>query len=181
MADINVNAGKVPAWYYAAGAAGVFIAYTFYKRLSGPKAAPMAPATSATSTPVVPAGSYGSDYTGAIENLQTSINKLQTAQTTSPSTTTSAGAITATAANQVLAGAGYRPDDKQPLKQYTPISSNSKLYLLVTGNGFGDLLEAVTVGGGGLYYEPNPGQFSLIPGGSVNNLAAGTPLYRQVA
>ena len=174
MAEINVSPGKVPVWYYPAGAAAVYVAYTFYKRLSGPKTVAPAPAAS-TSTPVVAAGSYGTDYTGAIENLQNSINQLNQNATTPGATAPKfAGAITATAANQILSGAGYQPDTKQAQKQFTPISSNSKTYLLVS-----DLLQAVTVGGNALYYEPNPGQFALLPGGSVNNLAAGTPIYRQ--
>lgn len=175
MAEINVSAGKVPVWYYATGAGAVYVAYTFYKRLSGPKTVAAAPVAS-TTTPVVAAGSYGTDYTGAIANLQTSVDQLNKNATTPGATAPKfSGAITATAANQILAGAGYQPDTKQAQKQFTPISSNSKIYLLVS-----DLLQAVTVGGNSLYYEPNPGQFSLIPGASVNNLAAGTPIYRQV-
>ena len=177
MADINVNAGKVPVWYYAAGAAGLYVAYTVYKRVSGGSKTSVSTTTPAgsSSTPVVAAASYGQDYSGELANINQQLQALQKPQTTSPSTTTTAGAIIATAANQVLSGAGYQPDAKQPQKQFTPISSNNHVYLVVP-----DLLQAATVGGANLYYEPNPGQFSLIPGASVNNLAAGTPFYRQV-
>jgi hypothetical protein len=170
------NAGKVPAWYYAAGAAGVFLAYTLYKRTRKPavSAAPT-PAPASSVTPVVAAGSYGQDYTGAIQNLQTSISQLNQNQTSSPSSTTSAGTITATSANQAFAGGGFEPNSSQPLKQYTPVSSNSHVYTVIK-----DLGEALALGGGNLYYQPNPGQFSPIPGGSVNSLAAGTPFFRQV-
>jgi hypothetical protein len=177
-AEINVNAGKVPAWYYIAGAGGVFVAYTLYKRLSGSKAAP-APATS-TSTPVVAAGSYGSDYSGAITNLQQSIDELNKSQKTSPSSTTSAaaitaGAITGTKDNQTYVGSGWVPNATTPQKTATPVSSNNHVYTAVA-----DIFQAVTTGAQNLYYQPLPGLFSPIPNGSVNSLSAGTPLFRQV-
>lgn len=179
MPDINVNAGKVPAWYYIAGAGGVFVAYTLYKRLSGSNAPAPAPATS-TTTPVVAAGSYGSDYSGAITNLQQSIDQLNKNQTVSPTSSTTAAAITAgaisgTKTNQTYVGSGWVPNATQPQKQQTPVSANNHVYTAIT-----DLFQAATTGAQNLYYQPLPGLFTPIPNGSVNSLLAGTPLYRQV-
>lgn len=180
MPDINVNAGKVPAWYYIAGAGGVFVAYTLYKRISTPKAAPAATPAMSTSTPVVAAGSYGSDYTGAITNLQQSVDALNKSQTTATSSTTNAAAITAgaiagTSANEVFTGSGWAPNATQAQKTLTPVSSNGHVYTAIT-----DLLQAATIGGGNLWYQPLPGLFTPLPSGSVNSLSAGTPLFRQV-
>ena len=176
---INVSAaGKVPVLYWVAGAGGLFVAYTFYKRIRSTGSAPAAAPVAATSTPVVAAQSYGQDYTGQFANIQ---QQLQSLQNPSPASSTTAGtkyagAITPTAANQVLSGSGYEPNANQPQKKYTPVSSNSHLYIAVT-----DLLEAGLLGGANLYYQPTAGVFALIPGGSVNNLSAGTTIYRQVA
>ena len=180
MPDINVNAGKVPAWYYAAGAGGVFIAYTLYKRFTAPKATATPAPVMSTTTPVVPAGSYGSDNTGAIQNLQQSIDQLNKAQTTSPSSTTSAaaitaGAITGTSANQTFTGSGWVPNASQPQKTVTPVSANNHVYTAIT-----DLVQAATLGGANLYYQPLPGLFTSLPANSVNSLSPGTPLFRQV-
>ena len=156
-------------------AGGVFLAYTLYKRVRKPASAAPVQAPASSTTPVVAAGSYGQDYSGELSNINQQLQALSKAQTTSPTTTTSAGAIVANAANQIFRGAGYAPNDSQPQKQWTPVSSNNHIYTVIT-----DLTQAATIGGAGLYYEPNPGQFTLIPGASVNNLVAGTPIYRQV-
>jgi len=178
-AEINVNAGKVPAWYYIAGAGGVFVAYTLYKRLSNSNAPAPAPATS-TTTPVVAAGSYGSDYSGAITNLQQSIDQLNKNQTVSPTSSTAAaaitaGAITGTKLNETYIGSGWVPNATQPQKTATPVSSNNHVYTAVA-----DIFQAITTGAQNLYYQPLPGLFSPLPNGSVNSLSAGTPLFRQV-
>ena len=179
MPDINVNAGRVPAWYYVAGAGVLFVGFTFYRRFrSASSTATPAPAATA-STPVVAAGSYGGpDYTGELANIQQQLQALNapTTNTTGTTATKFTGAITPTAANQTLSGSGYQPNNNQAQKQWTPLSANSHLYLAVT-----DLMQAVTLGGTNLYYEPTVGVFSLIPGGSINNLTPGTTIYRQVA
>jgi hypothetical protein len=172
---INVNAGKVPVWYYAAGAGAIFVAYTFYSRIRSSGSS--TPAASSTSTPVVAAGSYGQDYSGELANIQMQLQSLQNPDngTTTTLATRFLNAITPSAANQILVGSGYQPNNNQPQKQYTPVSSNSHLYLAVT-----DLAEAALLGGDNLYYQPTPNVFAALPGGSVNNVAKGTPFFRQI-
>ena len=175
-ATINVNAGKVPVWYYAAGAGAIFVVYTVYSRIRS--AGSSTPAATSTSTPVVAAGSYGQDYSGELANIRTQLQSLQNPDngTTTSLATRFLGAITPSSANQTLVGSGYQPNVNQPQKQYTPVSSNSNLYLAVT-----DLAEAALIGGNNLYYQPTPNVFAALPGGSVNNVAKGTPFFRMIS
>jgi hypothetical protein len=179
MPDINVNAGKIPVWYYALGAGGLYVAYTLYRRFTTPAtpaAEPAAPAPIATATGIIPSGSYGRDFSGELANINQQLASMNRAQSVpASSSAASITPITATAANSVLSGAGYQPNQNQQAKQFTPVTSGGKIFITVT-----DLLQAATLGGQNLFYQPQPGVFALIPGGSVNSLAAGTPFFRQV-
>jgi hypothetical protein len=173
MPDVNVNAAGIPAWYYAAAAGGVFVAYTLYKRISAPKTTP-APAAAPTLTPIVPAGSYGQDYSGQLINLTQQLQDLQQAVSVPANqVATTVKAITGTAANETKLGAGYVPNLGNVYGKATPVSSQGHTYVNVS-----DLATAYAIGKD-LYYQPTPGVFQTF-GGSFNNLAPNTPIFQQV-
>lgn len=174
MPDVNVNAGRpVPVWWYAAGAGGLFVAWTFYKRFrasSTPAAAP-----TPTMQPVtVPAGSYGQDYSGEIANLYSSIQNLSNTQT-STGTQAANKPFVGTKDTETKIGGGYVPSETAPQKAATPISANNHVYLNVP-----DLASAFSIGLNNLYYQPTPGIFQTF-GGSFNNLPPSTPVFRMIS
>ena len=177
----------VPLWVYGAGTVVVVGGYFLYRSRRNAKAAAAAAATpkqqaaTATSTPVVPAASYGNaDNAGALANITQQLQSLNAAQAATQGAAASAGvvpagAIKGTPQNQVAVGGGFQPSPTNPYGAQTPISSNNGVYRLIT-----DLNQAASLGVDKLYYQPVPGVFSSV-GGSINNVAQKTPIFQKVA
>ena len=183
-----IEPGKpVPLWIYGAGTVVVVGGYFLYRSRQNSKAAAAAAATpkqaaaTATSTPVVPAASYGNaDNAGALANITQQLQSLNAAQAATQGAAAASGvippgAIKADTKNQVAVGGGFQPAPTNAYGAQTPVSSNSGVYKIIT-----DLNQAASLGVDKLYYQPVPGVFSSV-GGSINNLAQKTPIFQKVA
>ena len=174
---------QIPVWYYGAGAGGLFVLYYLYsrsKKNAAAKAAaatPMAAAPTASTTPVVPAGSYGQDNSGAIQNIEQQLATLGASQATTQGSAALSGIPTTPTPTT------YAPITGETLIQplYAPgntasYGTPSNLTQLTKGND-GHTYQAVPYGGQTgqqltaqgikLFYQPLPGVFSPTTGNTA--------------
>ncbi len=180
-----IEPGKpVPLWVYGGGAialAGVFFLYR--SRSARNKAAAAAPnpkqtAATATSTPVVPAASYGNaSNAGALNNISQQLASLNAAQAITQGAASSSG-ITATADNQIQSGAGFYSKPDATGNRSQRINANGHTYVWVPNEA-----AAKALGGfNNLFVQPVPGLFTKnTPGTVLDNTNGPTPLFAQVA
>jgi hypothetical protein len=180
-----IEPGKpVPLWVYGAGSVVVFGGYFFYRSRRNKAAAtaaaasPKQAAATATSTPVVPAASYGNaDNAGALANITQQLASLNAAQATTQGAAAQSGVNsgTANATNQELVGSGYYPRKDAKGNRAQRIEANGHTYQWVPN---GDV--AAALGGfNNLFIQALPGVFVKNTGGVP--VVGGTPLFAQVA
>ena len=159
-----LTSGKpIPVWYYGIGAGVLFIGYYFYSSSKKQKAAaalpPMATATTASQTPVVPAGSYGTGVdAGSLNNIETQLQNLNAAQATTQGSASTSGVTASQWGN--LQGSGYNGGGSQ----YKNITTQDQIQAIIANN-----LDR--------YYEPVPGLFQKVTGKE----AIGTPQFVKVS
>lgn len=177
----------VPLWVYGGGAvalAGVFFLYRSRsaRNKAAAAATPKQAAATATSTPVVPAASYGNaTNAGALANISQQLASLNAAQATTQGAASASGvntSITANAENQILQGSGYYPKPDATGNRSQRISANGHTYVWVPNP---DVANALG-GFNNLFIQPVPGLFTKnTPGTVLNNANGATPLFAQVA
>lgn len=175
----------VPLWVYGAGSVVVVGGYFLYRNRQNSKAAaaalaatPKQAAATATSTPVVPAASYGNaDNAGALANITQQLQSLNAAQAATQGSASMSGVNSGTANvnNQELVGSGYYPKKDAKGNRAQRIEANGHTYQWVPN---GDV--AAALGGfNNLFVQALPGVFVKNTGAVP--VVGGTPLFAQVA